>query len=281
MSRLDGNAMLWINTVEAKIFQCNKDCIFAISPQYVTEALEELLKNFDQALTGGEILKNSPTTTAALVGHAGQNLFLKRTNNKNWKFTLRYLFRSARAFRAAVAAEKLAQLGIPTPPVIAAGECRRGLILKCGYLITGTEPGICGMNHAIMKAVSPMETMTVFLAKAADMMVLLHRNNVLHGDLKLCNFYCSANGEPGIWDLDSMKVYRKQIPVRKIETEISLLLASCIALQKRIKGLPEPEIDLMVEDFCRTYCRCSVAKPSAKNVAALVRARLAHWRNKK
>lgn len=281
MSRLDGNAMLWINTVEAKIFQCNKDCIFAISPQYVTEALEELLKNFDQALTGGKILKNSPTTTAALVECAGQNLFFKRTNNKNWKFTLRYLFRSARAFRSAAAAEKLLQLGIPTPPVIAAGERRRGLILKCGYLVTGSEPGICGMDQAIMASSKPLETMADFLEKAAGMMAQLHRNNVLHGDLKLCNFYRSGNGEPGIWDLDSVKVFRKKIPIRKIETEITRLLASCVAMQEKIPGLSKPEIDRMAEEFCRTYCRISVATPSAKNVADLIRVRLNRWRNKK
>ncbi len=281
MSRLDGNAMLWINTVEAKIFQCNKDCIFAISPQYVTEALEELLKNFDQALTGGKILKNSPTTTAALVECAGQNLFFKRTNNKNWKFTLRYLFRSARAFRSAAAAEKLLQLGIPTPPVIAAGERRRGLILKCGYLVTGSEPGICGMDHAIMASSNPLETMADFLEKAAGMMVQLHRNNVLHGDLKLCNFYRSGNGEPGIWDLDSVKVFRKKIPIRKIEIEITRLLASCVAMQEKIPGLPEPEIDRMAEDFCKIYSRNSIAFPSAKNVADLIRVWLDRWRDKK
>ena len=281
MSRLDQNAMRWINAVDAKIFHGNSGCIFAVPPQHAVEDLEKMLENFDQALAGGKILKNSPTTTAALVDCAGQNLFLNRTNNKNWKFTLRYLFRSARAFRSAASAAKLAQLGIPTPPVIAAGERRCWLILKCGYLVTGSENGICGMDRAIMASANPLETMADFLEKAAGMMALLHRNNVLHGDLKLCNFYRAGNGEPGIWDLDSMKIYRKQVPLRKIETEITRLLASCVAVQELIPGLPEPEIDRMAEAFCQTYSRYSVAIPSAKNVADLIRARLNRWRNKK
>ncbi|MBR3709107.1 MAG: hypothetical protein IKM17_08865, partial [Lentisphaeria bacterium] len=227
MSRFDRNTEYWIKNAGGKVVACGTDCVFVVPAQYFSDELESLLKNFDQTLSGGKILKNSPTTTAALVDCAGQNLFLKRTNNKNWKFTLRYLFRSARAFRSAASAAKLAQLGIPTPPVIAAGERRCGLILKCGYLVTGSENGICGMDRAIMASANPLETMADFLEKAADMMALLHRNNVLHGDLKLCNFYRAGNGEPGIWDLDSMKIYRKQVPLRKIETEITRLLASC------------------------------------------------------
>ena len=281
MSRFDRNATRWIQSAEARLISGRPGSVFAVPAQYFTDEIEELLKNFDQAIAGGKILKNSPTTTAALVGHAGQNLFLKRTNNKNWKFTLRYLFRSARSFRSAASAAKLAQLGIPTPPVIAAGECRCGLILKCGYLVTGSENGICGMDRAIMATVNPLETMAAFLEKAAAMMALLHRNNVVHGDLKLCNFYRTGNGEPGIWDLDSMKIYRKQVPICKIETEITRLLASCVAVQELIPGLPEPEIDRMAEAFCQTYSRYSVAIPSAKNVADLIRARLNRWRNKK
>ena len=281
MNRVDRNAAHWINTTGARLISGGPDIFFAVPAQYISDKLEILLRNFDQTLTHGKILKNSPTTTAALVECAGQNLFFKRTNNKNWKFTLRYLFRSARAFRSAAAAEKLLQLGIPTPPVIAAGERRRGLILKCGYLVTESEPGICGMDHAIMASSKPLETMADFLEKAAGMMAQLHRNNVLHGDLKLCNFYRAGNGEPGIWDLDSMKVFRKKIPIRKIETEITRLLASCVAVQELIPGLSKPEIDRMAEEFCRTYCRISVATPSAKNVADLIRARLNRWRNKK
>lgn len=281
MSRFDRNTEYWIKNAGGKVVACGTDCVFVVPAQYFSDELESLLKNFDQTLSGGKILKNSPTTTAALVDCAGQNLFLKRTNNKNWKFTLRYLFRSARAFRSAASAAKLAQLGIPTPPVIAAGERRRGLILKCGYLVTGSEPGICGMDQAIMESSKPLETMTGFLENAAGMMAQLHRNNVLHGDLKLCNFYRAGNGEPGIWDLDSMKVFRKKIPIRKIETEITRLLASCVAVLELIPGLSKPEIDRMAEEFCRTYCRISVATPSAKNVADLIRARLNRWRNKK
>ncbi len=281
MSRFDRNTERWIKNTEARIIPCGPDGAFAIPAQYDSPEIIDLVKNFDYALANGKILKDSPTTTAALVECAGQKFFLKRTNNKNWKFTLRYLFRSARAFRSAAAAVKFAQIGIPTPPVIAAGERRRGPILKCGCLITGSEPGICGMDHAITESADPAGTMTVFLEKAAEMMALLHRNKVLHGDLKLCNFYCAGNGEPGIWDLDSVKVYRKNVPIRKTEVEISRLLASCVALQQQIPGLSVPEIDRMSEQFCQFYCRNTVAVPSAKNVAELVRIRLNRWRNKK
>lgn len=281
MKRFDWKTTHWIRSAGAQVVACGKNTHFAVPQKFLTEELVRLLKNFDSVLAGGKILKDSPTTTATLAECGGQMLFLKRTNNKNWKFTLRYLFRSARPFRSARAAEKFSQLGIPTPPVIAAGECRCGLILKCGYLITGTEPGICGMNQAIREAADPVGEMSVFLKKAAVMMAALHRNRVIHGDLKLCNFYRGGNGEPGIWDLDSVRIYRSRVPLREVEKELTRLIASCVELLRRIPGVPEPEIDSMTSRFCREYCAYSPLVPSGTKVAGLVRALLERWRNKK
>lgn len=281
MKRFDLKTAQWIRNTGAKIVPCGKQDVFVVPEDCFSEDLLLLLKNFETALRDGKILKNSRTTTAALVNHAGQNLFLKRTNNKNWKFTVRYLLRSARAFRSARAAEKFRQIGIPTPPVVAAGERRSGLILKCGYLITGTEPGISGMSSVIMASADPVAEMSSFLKKAAAMMAKLHQNHVVHGDLKLCNFYRGENGEPGIWDLDSVRIYRNRVPQREIEKELTRLVASCVDIFHWIPGAAEPEVDSLAEQFCREYGIHAAFTPSGKKVAELVRALLKRWRTKR
>lgn len=281
MNRFDRNTKNWIRSAAVRIVPLDRQVVFAVPESYFSDGLCCMLENFDSVLASGKILKNSPTTTASLAELDGKPVFLKRTNNKNWLFTLRYLFRSARAFRSAVAAEKLAQLGIPTPPVIAVGERRCGLVLKSGYLITGSEPGICGMDRAIFDSEKPVEKMSRFLDEAAEMIALLHRNNVVHGDLKLINFYQNSRGEPGIWDLDSVKVYRNGVPCSEVEKELTRLLASCVAVMQLIPGADVPEINALTEQFCTNYGRKSAFTPSWQKVAELVRKKLELWRNKK
>lgn len=282
MTLFDRKTKAWIRTVEAQLRTDRKHTVFAVPASHCSEELFRMLDDFDHVLENGKILKNSPTTTASLAELAGQKVFLKRTNNKNWKFTLRYLFRPARAFRSAVAAERLERIGIPTPPVLAAGERRCGLILKCGYLVTGSEAGISGMNTVIESSEDPCHAMTAFLGKAAVMMALLHRNHVVHGDLKLTNFYQNAGGEYGIWDLDSVKCYSKKIPQRQIENELTRLLASCVATLRVTGNAPtEAEIAALVKDFCENYGKNSFFVPSDTAVTELVYAKLKRWSAKR
>ena len=137
------------------------------------------------------------------------------------------------------------------------------------------------MAKVIITSADPAAEMSAFLKKAPAMMALLHRNNVLHGDLKLCNFYRGSNGEPGIWDLDSVRIYRKRVPMVEIEKELTRLVASCVSVFHCIPGGVEPAIDALTEQVCQEYAMHSPVVPSWKNVAERVRTLLEYWRKKR
>ena len=93
-------------------------------------------EDLDSMLKNGVSLKDSPTTTAALVRfpESDTEYFLKRNNNKGFRFTCRYLFRKARVFHAAEMAEVFENLKIRTPKAYMAAEKKTGLYLHAGYI---------------------------------------------------------------------------------------------------------------------------------------------------
>ena len=190
------------------------------------------LAKIDTFFTRGVILKNSRTSTAALaeIAEDGVSVFLKRCNNKGLRFTLRYLFRPARVFRAAQAAELLKAAGVRTPEVLLVGERRSGPILKAGYLVTSTAPDIRSVDQLLRETTVPEIFLESLLAQAAELTALLHRNRIEHGDLKIVNFYHIGRWTPksqfGIWDLDSVRCYRNAVPRRRVERELSRIVFS-------------------------------------------------------
>ncbi len=229
----DSRVKNWIRETNARWLCFPGGISFAVPEKYNQPCLTSLLQNFDESLEKSRLLKQSKTTTAGLVsGYSGsESLFLKRTNNKGLKFTLRYLFRPARAFRATLAAAALEKCGIPTPSVLAVGEKRSGLLLHAGYIVTDSQPGITGVDSLFGAMEKPMDFLFSFLPEAASAMAVLHKANVVHGDLKLSNFYSTGgmSGPFGIWDLDSVRFYASIPPREKIERELGRLIASCLS----------------------------------------------------
>ncbi len=190
----------------------------------------------------GVILKNSATTTAALAAFSpdGDPMFLKRCNNKGFRFTMRYLFRCARVFRAAYAAEMLEKAGVPTPKVLLAGEKRRGLLLKAGFLVTSSSSDIRAVAQLIRETGVPELCLEAFLAQAAEMTVRLHRNSIEHGDLKIVNFYHQGpDMDFGIWDLDSVRFHKNGVPLSRVERELSRIIFSLHLSAKSNPAFPE------------------------------------------
>lgn len=219
------------------------DARFLMAEKFADDELRAFLAQIDRHLEQSVVLKDSPTTTAGLVTlrSSARSFFLKRTNNKGFRFTCRYLFRKARAFRAAKAALLLKDLGIATPEVVAVGEKRSGLILKSGYLVTTTADGICGMEKIFKTTTEPYQILDPFLEYAGTVMAKLHNGHIVHGDLKLHNFYrIASTGEFGIWDLDSVRKFNNTPPRHLILEELGLLTAfSSLILQKNPAVLAE------------------------------------------
>ena len=191
-----------------------------------------LLRRIDSCFERGVLLKDTRSTTAALaaISHKDSPVFLKRTNNKGLVFSLKYLFRCARVFRAAKAAVRLEEQGIRTPKVLLAGERRRGLILVSGYLATTTAPGIHSVAWLLRETGAPEAVLESFLAYAAKSTAKLHSGGIEHGDLKAVNFYFTGQWGPetdyGIWDLDSVRYHRNGVPVERIEKELARIVFS-------------------------------------------------------
>ena len=120
------------------------------------------LSDTDGVLSRSELFKDTATTRAGLSSGLyldGAKVFVKRTNNKDFKFTCKYLFRPARVFRAMLGAALLESLQIETPRVLACGEKRSFLRLDWGCIVTSTSPGITGVNK-LVRTVPDVEKFT-------------------------------------------------------------------------------------------------------------------------
>ncbi len=268
------SVLSWKKNLNAVFFEAGAGNRFLIREDYDIPVIRALLPDFDAALEKSEILKDSRTTTAGLITLDGQRFFLKRTNNKGFKFTLRYLFRSARAFRSAAAAVKLGNAGILTPAFVAAGEKRSGLFLRAGYLITESEPRLNGLDKLICQASDPVAELEKLLPGIIRNIVKLHSAGILHGDLKLSNFYLAPQGI-GMWDLDSVKYFIRMPRVKLRARELGRVISSVLMELDTQSAVPDSFFspNAMAEKVCALYGN---EAPPCELVAAFARHRWLH-----
>ncbi len=225
---------------------------FKLAPHLSADDFTGLLDSIDTRLAGGDVLKDSKTTTAAIctLPDIGR-VFLKRTNNKGLRFTLRYLFRRARSFRAADAANALIQAGIETPAVLAVGEHRTGPYLHAGYIINETREDARCAHLLLARSTSPGQMLDSLIEKAAGQLSLIHSRNIVHGDYKLSNIYLTAEDEPGTWDLDGAAILGA--PSRK--RMFADLLRFVFSL-RQVLTARHPEFILPDQELCRKAADC-------------------------
>ncbi len=265
----------WKDAVQAVRIR-RRDHTFFVPQGLLTDDFAEQLFQFDQLLMQGKLYKNSKTSTAALVNPA---LFLKRTNNKGLSFTLRYLFRPARVFRAAYAAERFREIGIPTPEILAVGESRRGLILDKGYIAQRAYPGMFSMAEKIQASSDPVTDIRNFFAEAGRMARHLHENSLVHGDLKLSNFYF-VDGVYGILDLDSVCFHSGTESV--FADELAHIVASAhIDIERnpamtKMQNLTDFLIDILLESYGRDLNANLIAEQSAFLYRRMMQRLLSH-----
>lgn len=283
MKRFERAIQDWSRECNAKVFRAGPS-VFVIPEKYDRSELREILRDFDHMLERSLILKDSPTTTAGIAAFTPDDapVFLKRTNNKGLLFTLRYLFRAARPFRSACSAQIFKKLGIRTPEILAAGEKRTGLILRAGYLVTTSSDQVRGMEKVVLDTVDPLSVLDAFFVYAAQTMAVLHRANIIHGDLKLGNFYCEGTWSPaeaqyGIWDLDSVRIYPGVPPMEKVERELGRLAASCLMILDRNPYVPDSFFapDALAQKLVSLYLETPdvTIRPDVKGVAQHIRNR--------
>ena len=230
------------------------DMTFYIDPKH--ETLKNNLLFLDDMLSAGHKIKDSRTTTAAVLELPGMKpVFVKRENNKGLKFTLKYLFRCSRVFRAAAAAAKLEELGIPTPKVLAVGSRRSRGVLKSGYLITETLSKVL-KNEVVCNRLNHNEQFNDhFMAEVSRMVGIMHENGISHGDLKLSNIYCkdTATGYKfGLLDLDGAHIHQGKVDSRTRVQELARIVSSYARMSYENCG-KAIDIELTVERLLGQY----------------------------
>ncbi len=235
----------WMEENHARVVK-EEGLFFAVLPGTWSEALEGILPRIDSLLESSFLLKDSPTTTAGLVAldPGGNPVFLKRTNNKGFRFTLRYLFRPARCFRAAFAAARLREIGIDTPEVLAAGERRHCPgILQAGYLVTSSRADIKNASKILVETVDVETAGVSFLEAAGRLAARMHAGRMLHGDLKMQNFFYCGNWTPdvkyGLWDLDGARLLSAVPPPASVLDELARIVSSVQILAAQNPYMPD------------------------------------------
>ena len=240
-----------------------EDLIFHVSHKLATREFRESLIFIDEMITGGHILKDSRTTTAGILElKNGERYFIKRENNKGVKFTLKYMLRRSRVYRAAYAASQLDELGIPTPRVVAVGSRRKFHVLQSGYLITETVDHALLMSRMCQMLNEDKDFFDDFLSTVCAYITNIHDNNIIHGDLKLSNIYCVD--EPtgysfGLWDLDGAVVSNAKLPIHARVSELARVISSYMRISHEQFNIAH-DLDALTARFCEQYNASSQVK---------------------
>ena len=175
-----------------------------------------------------QVFKRSKSCFAAEWKHSGSGMtfFYKRNPRKNWKYTLRYLFRKVRVYRAAKVTEHLLRAGIPTPAVYFCGVKRHMGLPVCGIsgseFLTGAQSGY----ELIRDAGSP-EDIYEITREITVLLRRIHDSGVYHGDYKLHNIY-RQNGKFGVIDLDGSRIFRSGTPEKYRKADLIRLLVAVV-----------------------------------------------------
>ena len=170
----------------------------------------------------GMLLCKSRTRGRAVRGNG---VFLKEYVYHSLWDRFRQRFKTPRPFISLAAARRLAELGIPTPRVLAAarGVSPEGFVRD--LLVTAelaTE--VCFGDRIAAELGEKRGTLACELVPSA---FRLHEGGVVHGDLSLRNWYRTPEGVWGLIDLDGAVVGRGPVSTLRRTDELARLASSC------------------------------------------------------
>jgi len=231
--------------------------------------MHDCLENPEKYLSASNIIKDSRSTKAGITTLSdGTAVFIKRYNNKGLRYTLKYMFSSAKPFRTWKAAWHLEMNGIPTPRPLAATASRTAGVLTSAYLIAESVPGIISTIDFCKVMYESRRIQKLYAESIAATMSKMHDAGVYHGDTKLSNIFVSKkqNGEFlfGFWDLDSVDIRSKPICENLRASEIGRTVSSFIELGAKFgKILKREEIAGL---FLKSYTPVSGIVPDLESV---------------
>lgn len=234
-----------------------------------TPAMHDCVKDPEKYLDAANVIKDSRSTKAGIATLSdGTSVFIKRYNNKGLRYTLKYMFSSAKPFRTWKAAWHLEMNGIPTPKPLAATASRTAGVLTSAYLIAESVPGIISTVDFCKIMYESRNIQKIYAESIAAMMSKMHDSGVYHGDTKLSNIFVSKNQKGefsfGFWDLDSVDIRSKPIGDNLRASEIGRTVSSFIELGVMFgKSLRRDETAKM---FLKSYTPVSGIVPGLDSV---------------
>ncbi len=226
-------------------------------------ALRDCIEEPEKYLSKSEVLKDSRSTkagTAVLSG--GKRVFIKRYNNKGLRYTLRYMFRSAKPFRTWRAAWHFEMNGIPTPRPLAASASRTARILKSAYLVAESIHGIIPTLEFCSGMFDDRKLQLSYAESIARLFAKMHKAGVYHGDAKLSNIYVSRNAKGvysyGLWDLDGVDIRSRPICGNLRASELARTISSYVEIGGRLGR--KIDLDDTIGIFVDSYADASGMK---------------------
>jgi serine/threonine protein kinase len=232
-------------------------------------AMHDCLEDPGKYLSASDIIKDSRSTKAGITALSdGTAVFIKRYNNKGLRYTLKYMFSSAKPFRTWKAAWHLEMNGIPTPRPLAATASRTAGVLTSAYLIAESVPGIISTIDFCKIMYENRKIQKIYADSVAAMMSKMHDAGVYHGDTKLSNIFVSKNPKGGFsfgfWDLDSVDIRSRPICENLRASELGRTVSSFIELGAKFgKKIRHDEIAGL---FLKSYSPVSGIVPDLDSV---------------
>jgi len=256
---------------------------FALAPGPAQDYLAAHFTGVDAMIQDGNRTKISVASSASVCTiPGGLKIFVKRNCAENLNFSFRYFFIPARVYRAAMAAGRVAEAGVMTPRVLAAGEKRRAHVLLGGYLITEAVTDARDLMAYVEKDPDAPAGMPALLRETARIAATLHNSGFYHGDLKLVNLYRTGDdGTCGVWDLDSAQIFPGEVPHGLVVRELGRIASSAIIFAERNPAFPDDFFNLnrITSELLDAYSAAAkAATPSASEVMDAARTR---WLNKR
>jgi tRNA A-37 threonylcarbamoyl transferase component Bud32 len=162
------------------------------------------LSKIDGLMETGQILKSRPTSFLSYINVNGNDIVIKRYNNKGLWHSIRQSLRTSRAKRSWLHGHRLGMLGVNTPKPLAYIEKRIGPLLWKSYVLTGHVRGQ-NLADALYDSNIIEQKKQDLHRQIRELMITLHNNRITHGDFKPTNFVITQD-RVYITDLDAMKV---------------------------------------------------------------------------
>ena len=256
---------------------------FAVAPGPAQDYLAEHFAEADRMIRDGDRVKESWESSASLwTLPGGKKVFVKRNRVHGFENTFKYFFIPARAFRAAIAAQRVEEAGIMTPRVLAAGEKRFAHFLLAGYLVTEALTDARDLMSYVIERPDAPAGMPALIREVARVAAALHDHGFYHGDLKLVNLYRTADDAPcGVWDLDSAQLFPGEIPHELLVRELGRIVSSVLIFAERNPAFPDVFFNLnrLTDNLLDAYS--AEAKTPAPAVSEVMDIACVRWLNKR